>query len=607
MKESLLKKKQKLRNNEYYNMQETFDDLYKMSCDGIKFNNLIQLIKQDENILLAYRNIKKNHGSVTAGTDGLNIEFIRNMGIENYIKYIQNKFDNYFPKSVRRVDIPKGDGKTRPLGIPCIDDRVIQQCIKQILEPICEAKFHKHSYGFRPNRSTEHAIARSMFLMNRNGLHYVVDIDIKGFFTNVNHNKLKKQLWNMGIKDKQLLSIIGKILESEIEGEGIPTKGTPQGGIISPLLSNVVLNELDWWISSQWETFETRHDYIAQSDKYRTLKKTKMKEMFLVRYADDFKIFCRDYKTAVKAYNAVKTWLKERLDLDISPTKSKITNVRKGRTEFLGFRLNVVNKGKKLVCNSRMTQKAVVNTVNKLVEQVKVIQKKQNSKKVTKLNSMILGSHNYYNKATHCVMDFSLINFLVTKTLDNRLKGVMSNKPRFSKTYNKLYGSYQGKIRTVQNITLFPIYACKTKNAMCMNTKVCNYTKAGRKIIHDSAKGYNHIIEHLLNNSDRKKSVEFNDNSISLIVGQRGKCYVTREQLEIGKLECHHKRMQSKGGTDEYKNLTWLSYDVHKLVHCIEEKTIDKYMTLMKIEGKGLEKVNSLRKLVGNSEIKLKV
>ena len=597
-------------------MQETFDDLYKMSCDGVKFNNLIQLITQDENILLAYRNIKKNHGSVTAGTDGLNIKFITDMNIGNYIKYIQDKFENYSPKSIRRVEIPKGDGKTRPLGIPCIDDRIIQQCIKQILEPICEAKFHKHSYGFRPNRSTEHAIARIKNLMNLNKLHYVVDIDIKGFFDNVNHSKLKKQIWDMGIEDKQLLSIIGKILESEIEGEGIPTKGTPQGGIISPLLSNIVLNELDWWISSQWETFETKRDYsqirkkeerIDQSNKYRALQKTKMKEMFLVRYADDFKIFCRDYKTAQKVYNAVKTWLKERLKLDISPTKSKITNVRKGRTEFLGFRLNVVKKGKRLVCNSRMTKKAIANTVNKLVEQVKVIQKKQNWKEASKLNSMILGSHNYYNKATHCSMDFSLINFLVTKTLDNRLKGVMTNKPRFSKTYNKLYGSYHGKIRTIQNVTLYPIYACKTKNAKSLKSKICNYTEEGRKIIHDSIKGYKHIIQYLLNNSDRKKSIEYNDNRIALVVGQQGKCFVTGVQLEIRKMECHHKKMQSKDGTDEYKNLAWLNHDVHRLVHCTEEQTIDKYIELIKLERKGLEKVNSLRKSVGNSDIKLKV
>jgi len=163
-------------------MQGTFDELYKMSCRKMKFSNLMQFITDRNNILLAYRNIKKNKGSVTVGTDGLNIDFIMDMGIDNYIKYIQSKFNNYSPKSVRRVDIPKPNGKTRPLGIPCIDDRIIQQCIKQVLEPICEAKFHNHNYGFRPNRSAENAIGRTMYLMNRNKLHYVVDIDIKGFF-----------------------------------------------------------------------------------------------------------------------------------------------------------------------------------------------------------------------------------------------------------------------------------------------------------------------------------------------------------------------------------------------------------------------------------------
>ena len=274
-------------------MQDIFDKLYEQSKNGKKFTKLVELIKNENNILLAYRNIKKNKGSGTPGTDGLNIDYVEEMGVENYIKHIQGKLDNYFPKSVRRVEIPKPNGKTRPLGIPCIDDRIIQQSIKQILEPICEAKFHKHSYGFRPNRSTTHAIARTMDLMNKARIHYVVDIDIKGFFDNVNHSKLKKQMWSMGIQDKNLICIIGKILKSEVEGEGIPNKGTPQGGIISPLLSNIVLNELDWWISNQWETFETNHKYASRT-KYRAMKTTKLKEIFLVRYADDFKIFCRD-------------------------------------------------------------------------------------------------------------------------------------------------------------------------------------------------------------------------------------------------------------------------------------------------------------------------
>ena len=305
MKESKLKKKQTLRNNEYYNMQDTFDILYEKSKNNLKFRNLMMHITNKNNILLAYRNIKNNDGSSTAGTDNIDIDFFKNFNDEEFVKRIQNKFNNYNPKSVRRVEISKQNGGVRPLGIPCIEDRIMQQCIKQVLEPICEAKFHNHSYGFRPNRSTSHAIARCMFLMNFGNLHYVVDIDIKGFFDNVNHSKLKKQLWSLGVQDKNLICIIGKILKSEIEGIGIPDKGTPQGGIISPLLANVVLNELDWWISNQWETFPTNHKYTS-SHKNRALKKSNLKEIYLVRYADDFKIFCRDYKTAFKIFEAVK-------------------------------------------------------------------------------------------------------------------------------------------------------------------------------------------------------------------------------------------------------------------------------------------------------------
>ena len=119
----------------------------------------------------------------------------------------------------------------RPLGIPCILDRIIQQCFKQVLEPIAEAHFYNHSYGFRPLRSTHHAMARIQFLVNHSKLHYVVDIDIKGFFDNINHTLLIKQLWNLGIRDRKVIACISKMLKAEIDGEGIPTKGSPQGGL----------------------------------------------------------------------------------------------------------------------------------------------------------------------------------------------------------------------------------------------------------------------------------------------------------------------------------------------------------------------------------------
>ncbi|MCW0822630.1 reverse transcriptase domain-containing protein, partial [Clostridioides difficile] len=147
-------KKDKLRYNEYYNLQNTFDNLYKQSLEGSKFTKLFNLISSEENILLAYRNVKTNTGSKTAGTNRHNINYWKTKDTKIFVQYIQNRLMNYKPQKVRRVEIPKPNGKIRPLGIPCIEDRIIQQCIKQVLEPICEAKFHPHSYGFRPNRGT---------------------------------------------------------------------------------------------------------------------------------------------------------------------------------------------------------------------------------------------------------------------------------------------------------------------------------------------------------------------------------------------------------------------------------------------------------------------
>ena len=389
-------KKQKLRNNEYYNMQDIFDELHMKACAGKTFRHLMPIISSEDNILLAYRNIKNNDGSKTKGTDGRTIEHYKEWSDEKLVCYFQNKLSNYHPKSVRRVEIPKEGQphKTRPLGIPCMDDRIIQQCILQVLEPICEAKFHKHSYGFRPNRAASHAIARTQFLMFNGSFHYVVDIDIKGFFDNVNHEKLLKQMWNLGICDKSLLCVIGKMLKAKIQGIGKPSKGVPQGGIASPLLSNIVLNELDWWLSDQWETIKTKHPLTNRANQLKALKKSNLKEFYFVRYADDFKILCKDYETARKIFTATKDWLEERLGLEISPEKSKITNVRKAKTDFLGFELYVVKKRGKYTTRSNISEKANVAIQRKLKEQIKVIQKDTTPRQVNKLNAMILGMHN---------------------------------------------------------------------------------------------------------------------------------------------------------------------------------------------------------------------
>ena len=214
-----------LRHNEYYGMQSTIDNLYQASANGEVFTDLMSVILQRENILLAYRNIKKNTGSKTSGTDNLTIKDIGKCTpdeVVEKVRFIVNGSKHgYRPKPVRRKEIPKpyDPSKTRPLGIPCIWDRLVQQCIKQVMEPVCEAKFSNNSYGFRPNHSVENAIARSYQLLQHANLHYVIEFDIKGFFDNVNHAKLIRQIWAMGIHDKKLIFLIKRILKAPIRLE----------------------------------------------------------------------------------------------------------------------------------------------------------------------------------------------------------------------------------------------------------------------------------------------------------------------------------------------------------------------------------------------------
>ncbi len=602
-----LKKKQKLRNNEYYGTQTLYDALYEKSKRNSEFRHLYELITADENILLAYRNIKRNRGSKTRGTNRTTILDIGEKEPQKVIDYVRNRLANFKPMSVRRVEIPKDNGKTRPLGIPTMEDRLIQQCIKQILEPILEAKFYQHSYGFRPNRSTHHAIARTMFLTNRHNFQYVVDIDIKGFFDNVDHGKLLKQLWALGIHDKRLISIISKMLKAEIDGVGIPEKGLPQGGILSPLLSNVVLNELDWWIASQWEYFQANTGWTSNSYKYKKLRmESHLKEVFIVRYADDFKLFCKDRRTAEIMFEATRQWLKDRLHLEISPEKSKVINLKKKYSEFLGFRFKLWKKGGKYVVESHMTDKSIEKCKKELKAKVIDLQHNANGIHVQHYNATVLGLHGYYKIASHISKDFSKIAFHVYKSLNCRTKCIRSKTGNKSKVYKKFYGNCKMEPIYIQGVALYPIHFVQTTAPVCFSQEICNYTSTGRRMIHDKLQNFDYdILMYLMEHPIKGQSIEYNDNRISLYVGQRGRCFVSGERLQITDMEVHHKKPKCQGGGDEYRNLVFLKYDVHKLVHATETATIEKYLERLVGIAIDFERLNQLRVLVGNCEIRV--
>ena len=597
-------KKQKLRNNEYYNTQEIQDQLYRKSKEGYIFEDLISIIIDPKNIALAYRNIKNNDGRNTPGVNGTTVKDIDQYEISEWIDYIQKRFEKFKPMPVRRVEIEKPGGGVRPLGIPTIEDRMFQQCIKQILEPIVEAKFYHGSYGFRPDRSAENAIAKVMQLININKLHYAVDIDVKGFFDNVDHGKLLKQIWHMGIRDKKLIVIISRMLKAEIEGFGIPQKGVPQGGIISTLLSNIVLNELDWWIYSQWEGMKTK-EYSNQQIKVKVLKKTNLKEMYIVRYADDFKILTNNYKSAQKIFIAVTKWLKERLKLDISKEKSMVINLRKNYSNFLGFKLKAIKKKpRKYVVKSNISDKAKAKIINNYRNQIEKIKNNPKIYNVKKLNSMILGWHNYYSIATHVNIDFGEINFLVRKRLYNRTKSIRSDCLYENETYKKFYGKYNFKPVSICKTTIYPVAGIKFKIPKLMKMVASRYTAQGRYYIHKDLTGkFKDTIKFLIDNPLKNESLQKNDNRISLYVGQKGLCYISKKPLDIMSMAIRNRIPKNRGGTDKYQNLVLVSEEISNFIDEKDLLKATKYKEMIELDKKALNRINTLRKLVGNPMI----
>lgn len=614
-----LLKRQKLRNNEYYDMQSVFDELYENSFAKCEFKNLISIITAEENIRLAYRNLKKNAGSRTPGTDGKTIADLAKMSEPELIGFVQQKFNWYQPQSVRRKEIPKGNGKTRPLGIPTIMDRLIQQCVLQVMEPICEAKFCETSNGFRPNRGVENALAQAEKHMQKSNLHIVIDIDIKGFFDNVNHGKLLRQIWTMGIHDKKLLSIISAMLKAEVAGIGFPEKGTPQGGILSPLLSNIVLNELDW-ITSQWVGMPTRHEYSGkihengtkdQSKKYRELRKTNLKECYIVRYADDFKIFCRKHSDAVKLFEATRAWLKERLGLDISPEKSKIVNLKHAYSDFLGFRIKV-HKGKRnqYVVISHIAPKALDRIKETAKKKVKAIQhssgEMEEFKAVSDYNSFAMGIHNYYRMATAASPDIQRLAFEIKISIKNRLQERVRRRsnqtiPEYAKRYAR-----SREIRFIGKNILLPIGYIQHHPPIHKKKSVNKYTAAGRAEIHKNLECVDMSILHsLMKKPITSATVEYNDNRISLYVAQQGKCAITKKQLSLEEIHCHHKKPKSLGGGDNYANLIILHERIHRLIHATQKGTISAIMQTVQLNKQQLDKLNKLRKLAGIEAITL--
>lgn len=617
-----------IRNMEYYGLTGKFTELYEKSGNGETFKNLMDIIESENNIRLAFRNLCTNSGSNTPGVDKATIKEIKAIETTDMIEKVRAMLRDYHPKAVRRKDIPKPNGSTRPLGIPAIWDRLVQMCIKQVLEPICEAKFSEHSHGFRPHRSAETAMQEVYSLMQRQNFTYAVSIDIKGFFDNVNHRKLIRQLWTLGIQDTRLLQVISAMLKAPIKLEDgtieHPTKGTPQGGILSPLLANVVLNELDKWLFSQWEGFamnrvkgikaQYRKDGRRDvGNEIKVLRRSNLKEIKFVRYADDFVIFTKSRQTAVKIKEATIKWLSERLRLEVSTEKTKILNLKRKYLNYLGFKIKIKPKGRKrngetkYVVDARMSDKAVVKTKQDLKNAVKLIQHTAGRDRryaIDRYNAVITGKQNYYGIANNVTKDFNKIHDSIRKSLRNRLKTDTKHKAKEAKNawqYKSLKQKFgkSKQVRWIEGRAVVPISYYKARNPMAKERVINDYTLEGRNRINELSKKeyYSEEFVRLMLKPIKGESALLNENRITLFTMQKGKSRISGRLLSPTNVEVHHKLPRYLGGTDEFANLCLITRMEHKLIHAVNKDIINKYLRNLGLNAKSLKKVNALREL----------
>jgi len=328
---------------------------------------LLEKILDDKNLYNAYKQVYKNKGA--SGVDGVTVEEL-DVYLFQHKEEIKEQIRNlkYKPSPVRRVEIPKENGKKRKLGIPTAVDRVIQQAIVQVITPLFEPQFSETSYGFRPNRSCEMAIIKALEYFN-DGYDWIVDIDLQAFFDNVNQDKLIGII-RRTIKDGRVVSLIRKYLVSGVMINGVvqPTKvGTPQGGNLSPLLSNIMLNELD--------------------------KELEKRGLRFVRYADDCLIMVKSEKAANHVMESVTRYIENKLGLIVNAEKSKVARPRD--IKYLGFGF-YTKKGK-------WRPKPHLKSVQKFKSKLKDITSRSNamsiSDKITKVNQVIRGWINYFRIA----------------------------------------------------------------------------------------------------------------------------------------------------------------------------------------------------------------
>jgi len=606
-------------------MKQTLDFLYKKSKEGISFTGLVEAMVNEVTIVTAIHNIKSNKGSKTAGVDQMKMDRYLQMPREELIALIRDNFSNYRPKPARRVYIPKKNGKQRPLGIPTVLDRIIQECVRIIIEPICEAKFYPHSYGFRPYRAQKHAIRDIVNVINSATRSpdqpvWAVEGDIKGCFDNIDHRILLKKIWRIGIHDKRVIKMIQQMLKAGYIESGFMNDtevGTMQGGILSPLLSNVYLNDFDWFVGRMY--MEPHRKCKHKCNDTRRLKWSGVTPKYNYRFADDWVILTSTEQEAYRLKRMLTKYFKAKMKLELSQEKTYVTDLRTEGIHFLGFVVKAERKRKtpdpktwtdNLVGKPLPDMERLKEKIRKIADEVREIKKMTErsvqAAQIQRVNSMIVGVAQYLQPSI-CSHAFHAID----RRINNTALAVW--KKSFPKHYNEFqiplkelcnlphrHEGYKSKTFAVPiegkwfGITMAFITHSKYESRP-YDQRMTPYTEEGRRIYRNyRSKGKPLPCDRPSVNTARDiqlsvyaKTVfnfEYFMNREYAYNRDKGKCKCCKKPLFLdSKKFCYHvKRELPLEKVNKVQNLIWLCNDCYRMVNNgaippdIDEKVLKK-------------------------------
>ena len=573
----------------YLTAKQNYDKRQKSNFTGI-----LEIIASEPNIVSAIHKIKGNKGSRTAGVDGKIINDCLNMKCDELMEYIRKKLYDYHPHKVLRVWIPKpGKTELRPLGIPTISDRIVQECVRNVIEPIAEGQFFEHSYGFRPMRSAHMAVTRIKKLNFISKCYWVVEGDIKGFFDNIDHNVMIESLWALGIRDKRVLCIIKQMLKAGVMGEcSTSDLGTPQGGIISPLLANIYLNRFDNFITSGFERKKLRKQYNSHSGEITSIRnRSNLKTAYYVRYADDWVILTDSKEDAEKLKYKAKRYLKDTLKLEISEEKTLITNVKSKPIKFLGVEIRLVNKNGRWVNQVSPEKQRFKRKMKSLSRELFMLRKTATWDKdrliqnITRVNAIIVGLLNYYDMCDQISVVMRKYAWLLKYTAYKSLKRYGGQWIKANKVSN-LIGLHSGHSAHIPAVKYKGMYIgvtdvnfAKWVERYPKNQSETPYTPEGRELYNQRMRKRGLKVrvdevnssEHALYIRTNKKPIynfEYFMNRPYAYNRDKGKCRLCNGYVEPHESYFHHIDPKLPiERVNKVKNLITTHDYCHKLIH----------------------------------------